>query len=60
VDGKDINTAYPITNQIGSETRDEFVAFQDAQVLPLFVLSKQNNLFIKHGNHLSRNCSKGL
>jgi len=45
VNGKDINTAFPIENQINSETRDEFVVFQDAQVLPLFVLSKQSNLF---------------
>jgi len=43
VNGKDINT-FPIQNQIDSNTRDEFVVFQDAQVLPLFVLSKQNNL----------------
>jgi len=45
VNGRDINTAFPIKNQIDLDTRDEFVVFQDAQVLPLFVLSKQNNLF---------------
>ena len=38
------DTAFPIKNQIGEDTRDEFVVFQDAQALPLFVLSKQNNL----------------
>jgi len=45
VNGKDLNAAFPIKNQIDSETRDEFVVFQDAQTLPLFILSKQNNLF---------------
>jgi len=44
VNGRDINTAFPIKSRIDFETRDEFVVFQDAQVLPLFVLSKQNDL----------------
>ena len=38
MDGQDISTAFPIKNQIDSETRDEFVVFQEAQILPLFVL----------------------
>jgi len=45
VDGGDINTAFPIENHTHPRKRDEFVVFQDAQVLPLFVLSQQNNLF---------------
>ena len=38
MNGSDINEAFPIENQINSETRDEFVVFQEAQPLPLFVL----------------------
>jgi len=44
VNGRDLKAAFPIENCINSHTRDEFVVFQDAQALPLFVLSKQNNL----------------
>jgi len=42
VNGRDISTAFPIENQINLETTDEFVVFQEAQALPLFVLSKQS------------------